>query len=98
MNTYRNRHQGSPWAGVKPARKVTPEQLEATSMALQIRDLCSQQEFDAFMTMRREGAGIDALRAYHAEVTAPAIAAEEALAADWRAEQADLLDYARGQF
>ena len=98
MNTYRNRRRRNPWAGVKPARKVTPEQLEATRMALQIRDLCNQQAFDAFMTMRQEGATIDALRVHHAVVTAAAIERADALAADWREDQADRLAMSRGLY
>ena len=77
MNTYRNRRGRSPWHGVKPARKVTPEQLEATRMA---------------------DASMETLRAIHASLTAPAIEHAEALEADYRQDQADRLDYARGQY
>ena len=98
MNTYRNRRKGNPWHGVKPARAVTPEQSEATRMALQIRDLCGCKAFETFMTMRQEGATIDALRVHHAVVTAAAIERADALAADWREDQADRLDYARGLY
>ena len=98
MNTYRNRRRRNPWAGVKPARTVTPEQLEATRMALQIRDLCGQRIFETFTKMRQAETPIAVLREYHQLVTAEAIAAEEALAADWREDQVDRLDYARGQY
>lgn len=98
MNTYRNRRKGNPWHGVKPARAVTPEQSEATRMALQIRDLCERQAWERFMLYRMADASIETLREIHAELTAPAIAAAEALEADWREDQADRLDYARGQF
>ena len=98
MNTYRNRRKGNPWHGVKPARAVTPEQSEATRMALQIRDLCGCKAFETFMTMRQEGATIDALRVHHAVVTAAAIERADALATDWREDQVDRLDYARGEF
>ena len=77
MNTYRNRRGRSPWHGVKPARKVTPEQLEATRMA---------------------DASMETLREIHASLTAPAIEHAEALEADYRQDQADRLDYARGQY
>ena len=100
MNTYRNRrgHGRNPMRGVKPARNVTPEQSEATRMAAQIQYLCGQRAFETFVTMRQEGATLDALRAHHAEVTAVAIEHADALAADWRADQADRLDYARGLY
>ena len=98
MNTYRNRRKGNPWAGVKPARTVTPEEQEATRMALQIRDLCGQRIFETFMRMRQAGTPLAGLREYHQLITAPAIEHAEALEADWREDQADRLDYARGQF
>ena len=98
MNTYNNRSRRNPWAGVKPARNVTPDEAEASRMAAQIRKLCSARTFETFVTMRQAGSTIEALRAFHALVTAPAIEAEEALAADWREDQADRLAYARGQF
>lgn len=100
MSAYRNRrgHGRNPMRGVKPARVVTPEQSEATRMATQIRDLCGQKAFQTFVTMRQEGATLDALRAHHAEVTAIAIERANALAADWYQDQADRLDYARGQY
>lgn len=84
--------------GVKPARNVTPEQSEATRMALQIRELCGSRDFQTFVSMRQNGATLDALRAHHAEVTAIAIERADALAADWHQDQADRLDYARGQY
>ena len=100
MSTYRNRrgHGRNPMRGVKPARTVTPEQSEATRMATQIRDLCGQRAFETFVTLRQEGATIDALRVHHAVVTAAAIERADALAADWREDQADRLDYARGLY
>ena len=100
MNTYRNRrgHGRNPMRGVKSARNVTPEQSEATRMAAQIRDLCGCRAFEKFVLMRQEGATIDALRVHHAVVTAAAIERADALAADWREDQADRLDYARGQY
>ena len=98
MNTYRNRRRRNPWAGVKPARTVTPEQLEATRMALQIRDLCGQRIFETFTKMRQAETPIAVLREYHQLVTAEAIAAEEALAADWREDQADRLAMSRGLY
>jgi len=98
MNTYRNRRPGNPWHGVKPARGVTAEQSEATRMALQIRDLCGQRIFETFMRMRQARTPLAVLREYHQLVTDTAIAAEEAMTADWREDQADRLDYARGQF
>ena len=98
MNTYRNRRRRNPWAGVKPARTVTPEQLEATRMALQIRDLCGQRIFETFTKMRQAETPIAVLREYHQLVTAEAIAAEEALAADWREDQVDRLAMSRGLY
>jgi hypothetical protein len=98
MNTYRNRRKGNPWHGVKPARAVTPEQSEATRMALQIRDLCGQRIFETFMRMRQAGTPLAVLREYHQLVTDTAIAAEEAMTADWREDQADRLAMSRGQF
>ena len=100
MNTYRNRqpNRRNPMAGVKPARNVTPEQSEATRMATQIRDLCGCKAFETFVTMRQEGATLDALRVHHAVVTAAAIERADALAADWREDQADRLDYAKGRY
>ena len=98
MNTYRNRRGRSPWHGVKPARKVTPEQLEATRMALQIRDMCDQLAFDTFIGRRMADASMETLREIHASLTAPAIERANALEADYRQDQADRLDYARGQF
>ena len=100
MNTYRNRmgHGRNPMRGVKPARTVTPEQSEATRMATQIRDLCGCKAFETFVTMRQEGATMDALRVHHAVVTAAAIERADALAADWREDQADRLDYAKGRY
>ena len=98
MNTYRNRRRRNPWAGVKPARTVTPEQSEATRMALQIRDLCGQRIFETFTKMRQAETPIAVLREYHQLVTAEAIAAEEALAADWREDQADRLAMSRGLY
>ena len=98
MNTYRNRRRRNPWAGVKPARTVTPEQSEATRMATQIRDLCGCKAFETFVTMRQEGATLDALRVHHAIVTAAAIERADALAADWREDQADRLAMSRGLY
>ena len=100
MNTYRNRrgHGRNPMRGVKPARNVTPEQSEATRMATQIRDLCGQKAFERFVSLRQEGATLDDLRAIHAIVTAAAIERADALAADWREDQADRLDYAKGRY
>ena len=100
MNTYRNRrgHGRNPMRGVKPARTVTPEQSEATRMATQIRDLCGQKAFATFVAMRQEGATIDALRVHHAVVTAAAIERADALAADWREDQADRLAMSRGLY
>lgn len=98
MNTYRNRRRRNPWAGVKPARTVTPEQLEATRMALQIRDLCGQRIFETFTKMRQAETPIAVLREYHQLVTAAAIERADALAADWREDQADRLDYAKGRY
>ena len=98
MTPYRNRRRRNPWAGVKPARTVTPEQLEATRMALQIRDLCGQRIFETFTKMRQAETPIAVLREYHQLVTAEAIAAEEALAADWREDPGERLGYPRGQF
>ena len=98
MNTYRNRRGRSPWHGVKPARTVTPEQLEATRMALQIRDMCDQLAFDTFIGRRMADASMETLREIHASLTAPAIERANALEADYRQDQADRLDYARGQF
>jgi len=98
MNTYRNRNHRNPWHGVKPARAVTPDKAEASRMAANIRRLCSARTFETFVTMRQAGSSIEALRAFHHLVTAPVVEAEEALTADWREDQADRLDYARGQF
>ena len=98
MNTYRNRRRRNPWAGVKPARTVTANEAEAGRMAAQIRDLCGQKAFATFVAMRQEGATIDALRVHHAVVTAAAIERADALAADWREDQADRLDYAKGRY
>ena len=99
MNTYKNRSRRNPWAGVKPARNVTPEEAEARRMADNIKALYGRNEaWENFMMSRQSGASIEDLRTLHAELTAPAIEAEEALAADWREDQADRLDYARGQF
>ena len=98
MNTYRNRPARSPWAGVKPARTVTPEEQEAGRMALNIKRLCGQRIFETFMRMRQAETPMPVLREYHDLVTAPAIAAAEALAADWREDQADRLAMSRGQF
>ena len=100
MNTYRNRrgHGRNPMRGVKPDRTVTPEQSEATQMAIQIRDLCGHRAFERFVSLRQEGATLDALRVHHAVVTAAAIERADALAADWREDQADRLDYARGLY
>ena len=98
MNTYNNRSRRNPWAGVKPARNVTPDEAEATRMALQIRDLCGQRIFETFMRMRQAGTPLAVLREYHQLITAPAIEHAEALEADWREDQADRLDYARGQY
>ena len=98
MNTYRNRRTGSPWAGVRPARKVTREQSEATRMALQIRDLYGQRIFETFMKMRQAETPIAVLREYHQLVTAAAIERADALAADWREDQADRLAMSRGLY
>ena len=98
MNTYRNRRRRNPWAGVKPARTVTPEQLEATRMALQIRDLCGQRIFETFTKMRQAETPIAVLREYHQLVTAAAIERADALAADWREDQADRLAMSRGLY
>ena len=100
MNTYRNRrgHGRNPMRGVKPARTVTPEQSEVTRMATQIRDLCGCKAFATFVTMRQEGATLDALRVHHAIVTAAAIERADALAADWREDQADRLAMSRGLY
>ena len=98
MNTYRNRNHRNPWHGVKPARTVTPEEAEAVRMATNIKRLCGQRLFETFMRLRQADTPIPILREYHDLVTAPAVEAEEALTADWREDQADRLDYARGQF
>ena len=98
MNTYRNRRRRNPWAGVKPARTVTPEQSEATRMAAQIRDLCGCRAFEKFVLMRQEGATIDALRLHHELATTAAIERADALAADWREDQADRLAMSRGLY
>jgi hypothetical protein len=77
---------------------VLTEIAEATRMAAQIAELCERQAWERFMLYRMADASIETLREIHAELTAPAIEALEALEADWREDQADRLDYARGQF
>ena len=98
MNTYRNRRPGNPWHGVKPASTVTADEAEATRMAAQIAELCERQVWERFMLYRMAETSMETLRKFHAELTAPAIEALEALEADWREDQADRLDYARGQY
>ena len=98
MNTYSNRRRRDPWRSVRPARTVTPAQSEATRMATQIRDLCGHQAFEKFVMMRQEGATLDTLRVHHAVVTAAAIERADALAADWREDQADRLAMSRGLY
>ena len=77
---------------------VLTEIAEATRMAAQIAELCERQAWERFMLYRMAETSMETLRKFHAELTAPAIAALEALEADWREDQADRLDYARGQF
>ena len=99
MNTYRNRPaRRYPNRNVKPAPPLTPEQKEALDMTTQIRRLCGQQTFQLFVTLRQEGAPIEKLRTFHKLVTDDAIERANALEADFREDQADRLDYARGQY
>ena len=77
---------------------VLDEIAEATRMAAQIAELCERQAWERFMLYRMADASIETLREIHASLTAPAIEHAEALEADWREDQADRLDYARGQF
>jgi hypothetical protein len=77
---------------------VLTEIAEATRMAAQIAELCERQAWERFMLYRMAETSMETLRKFHAELTAPAIAAAEALEADYREDAADRLDYARGQF